>query len=375
MPSPEQPLRIAQVAPPLEAVPPPGYGGTERVIDELVRELDRRGHAVTVFASADSATGGRLVPTVDRALRPAGRVGEDGPYVLATIDAVVRRAADFDVIHAHLDFGGVVLARVSPTPVVATFHGRLDRPWAGQLLADPPAFLCALSAAQASAHPGAPWTIVPDGLSLAAAPFGERPGDALCFVGRMSPEKGAVDAVTVARRSGRRLRVAAKEPSIPLERDYFENVFRPAARTAEVEFLGELGREDRDRLFAESYASLMPGDWPEPFGLVAIESLATGTPVVARRVGGIPEIVRDGVAGVVDDSIAALAQRLDEVGRLDRAAIRTSVLERFSAARMTDAYEAVYRRAIAARDSDDAVTATGRAPVGLVIEPGVRPGS
>ena len=131
----------------------------------------------------------------------------------------------------------------------------------------------------------------------------------------MSPEKGAVDAVEIARRSGRRLRVAAKEPTIPLERDYFENVFRPAARTADVEFLGELGPVDRDRLFAESYASLMPGDWPEPFGLVAIESLACGTPVVARRVGGIPEIVRDGIDGVVDDSVAALAGRLDEVGR------------------------------------------------------------
>jgi glycosyltransferase involved in cell wall biosynthesis len=361
-------LRIAQVAPPLEAVPPPGYGGTERIIDELVRELDRRGHDVTVFASADSTTAGRLVPTVEQALRPAGRVAEDGPYVLATIDAVLRQAHRFDVIHAHLDFAGVLLARVSPTPVAVTFHGRLDRPWASRILADPPAGLCALSAAHAAAHPEIPWSIVPDGLSLADAPFSERPGEALCFVGRMSPEKGAADAVAIARRAGRPLRVASKEPIVPIERDYFENVFQPAARGAEVELLGELGRDDRDRLFAESYASLMPGDWPEPFGLVAIESLACGTPVVARRVGGIPETVRDGIDGVIDDSVAALAERLDEVAGLDRRAIRESVLERFSATRMTDRYEAVYAR-LMGEGSD-------RPQVGLKIHSGgVRPGS
>lgn len=363
-----RPLRIAQVAPPLEAVPPPGYGGTERVIDELVREQVRRGHDLTVFASGDSTTLGRLVPTVERALRPAGRAAEDGPYLMATVDAVLRSADDFDVIHAHLDFAGVVLARLSPTPVVATFHGRLDKPWADRFLADPPPGLCAISAAQASAHPHVPWRIVADGLSLAEAPFADRPGDDLCFVGRMAPEKGAVDAVAIARQTGRRLRVAAKEPAVPLERDYFENVFRPAMRTADVEFIGEVGRVDRDRLFAESYATLMPGDWPEPFGLVAIESLACGTPVVARRVGGLPEIVRDGIDGVVDDSTARLADRLGEVADLDRRAIRASVLDRFSAARMADGYEAIYRSMIALR--------SGRPQVGLPIDPaGVRPGS
>ena len=360
-------LRIAQVAPPLEAVPPPGYGGTERIIDELVRELDRRGHDVTVFASGDSTTTGRLVPTVERALRPAGRAAEDGPYVLATLDAVLRRADEFDVIHAHLDFAGVLLARISPTPVAVTFHGRLDRPWASAFLADPPPGLCALSAGHAARPAEVPWTIVPDGLSLAGAPFDERPGDALCFVGRMAPEKGAADAVEIARRTGRRLRVAAKEPVVPTERDYFENVFQPAARSAEVELLGELGQGDRDRLFAESYASLMPGDWPEPFGLVAIESLACGTPVVARRVGGIPEIVRDGIDGVIDDSVAALADRLAEVDGLDRRAIRASVLDRFSATRMTDDYEAVYDRLLAG---------SGRPKVGIrIASGGVRPGS
>lgn len=360
-------LRIAQVAPPLEAVPPPGYGGTERIIDELTTELVRRGHDVTVFASADSTTTARLVPTVDEALRPAGRAGEDGQFMLATIDAVLRRAGAFDVIHAHLDYAGVLLARISPTPVVVTFHGRLDRPWAAALLEDPPRGLCAISRSQAATQPGVDWTIVPDGLDLSGAPFESQAGEALCFVGRMSPDKGPAEAVAIARAAGRKLRVASKEPAVELERDYFENVFQPAARSADVELLGELGPADRDRLFAESYATLMPGDWPEPFGLVAIESLATGTPVVALRVGGIPEIVRDGVDGLIDDSTEALAGRLDEVAGLDRAAIRASVLERFSAVRMADDYERLYDRMIhpPARD-----------PVAIQIEPGgVRPGS
>ena len=340
-------LRIAQVAPALEAVPPPGYGGTERVVDELARELQRRGHRVTLFASADSTSTVSLIPTVERALRPAGRLVDEAPSLLATLDAVLRRANDFDLVHAHLEFAGLVLARALPIPVAATFHGRLDRPWADELLAGTTAGLCAVSAAQASAHPGRPWQVVHNGLSLAEAPFRAVGGEDLCFVGRMTPEKGAVEAVEIARRSGRRLRVAAKEPASAGERDYYEGRFLPATRRADVELLGELAPDERDRLFAESHATLMPGDWPEPFGLVAIESLACGTPIVGRRVGGIPEIVRDGLDGILGDSVDELARRIPEVGRLDRAAIRAAVLERFSVARMTDGYEPVYEALLA----------------------------
>ncbi len=342
-------LRIAQVAPPLEAVPPPGYGGTERVVHELTWELHRRGHEVTLFASGDSDAPGRLVPTVERALRPAGLVAEEAPQMLATLDRVLRHAGEFDLIHAHLEWAGLVLAQASATPVVATFHGRLDRPWAARFLDDPPPGLCVVSAAQAAGWPDVTWAVVHNGLTLVNAPFLEQPGEALCFVGRMAPEKGAVEAIEIARRSGRPLRVAAKAPGNAAERDYFETAFRPAARTADVEFLGELGPAERDRLFAESHATLMPGDWPEPFGLVAIESLACGTPVVARRVGGVPEIVRDGIDGVLGHDLTALVRRLPEIASLDRRAIRASVLERFSAARMTDGYEAVYRRLLEGR--------------------------
>lgn len=341
---PISPLRIAQVAPPVEAVPPLGYGGTERIVATLAGELGRRGHAVTLFASGDSTAPGRLVPTVPRALRSVGLATDAAPYLLGTQLAVLREAGTFDIVHAHLEFAGLVLARALAVPTVVTFHGRIDRPWAAGLLAGPAHGLVAISAAQAASQPGVPWSVVHNGLALDGAPFEEHPGDALCYVGRFMPEKGLLEAIEIARRVGRPLRVAAKEPSTPAEQAYFDEAFQGIGRGADVEYLGELGSGDRDRLLASSHATLMPGDWPEPFGLVAIESLACGTPVVARRTGALPEIVRDGIDGIVADNAAELTRRLPEVARLDRAAIRAAVLERFSAERMVDGYEAVYAR-------------------------------
>ena len=342
-------LRIAQVAPPFEPVPPVAYGGTERIVGTLVEELHRRGHDVTLFASGDSTAPGRLIATVPRALRSLGLATDPAPYVLATQLAVLREAAAFDIVHVHLEFGGLLLARALAVPTVVSLHGRVDQSWAAGLLAEAPPGMVAISAAQAAARPEVAWTIVHNGLHLAGAPFDERPGDALCYVGRFMPEKGLVEAIEIARRSGRALKVAAKEPSTAAERAYFEESFRAARRTADLEYLGELAGRDRDRLLAESHATLMPGDWPEPFGLVAIESLACGTPVVARRTGALPEIVRDGIDGIVDDGVEALADRLPELAGLDRAAIRASVLERFSAERMVDGYEAVYGRLLGLR--------------------------
>jgi len=342
-------LRIAQVAPPLERVPPAAYGGTERVVDELTRQLVERGHEVTVFASGDSDVAGRLVPTVDRALRPAGIESDASGWFATTVKMVIEQASDFDVIHSHLEWWSIPLARLSPVAAVATFHGRLDLPWADRLLGDAPDGMVAISRHQASTHPDVPWTIIHNGLTLDRAPFAEQPGDAFCFVGRVDAEKGIIEAIDIALRAGRHLRIAAKVGNLARQRDYYESVFRPALQRAgrSVEYLGELQPAERDQLFSESYATLMPGAWPEPFGLVSIESLACGTPVLARRVGALPEIIREGVDGFFGDDAVAMAFFADRLGTLDRREIRERVIERFSAARMADRYEELYARMIA----------------------------
>lgn len=339
-------LRIAQVAPPLERVPPEAYGGTERIVHELTTELVRRGHEVTVFASGDSDVPARLIPTVEKALRPAGIESDSGGWFAATVKMVLEHAHEFDVIHSHLEWWSVPLARMSPAPVVATFHGRLDLPWADRLFEDAPEGMVAISRHQGSTHPDVPWTIIHNGLTLDGAPFIEEHGEAFCFVGRVDPEKGITEAMEIARRAGRKLRIAAKVGNMPSQRAYYDDVFKPALQRAgsQVEYLGELKPAERDQLFAESYATLMPGAWPEPFGLVSIESLATGTPVLARRVGALPEIIREGVDGFFGDDAAAMAFYADRLGALDRRAIRERVIERFSAARMTDRYEELYAR-------------------------------
>jgi glycosyltransferase involved in cell wall biosynthesis len=349
-----RPLRIAQVAPPMERVPPEAYGGTERIVHELVTELSRRGHDVTTFAPGDSSVAGSLVPTVPRALRPAGHGGDIGGYVLATMLKTLDRQADFDIIHSHLDWYGLILARASRTPVVSTFHGRLDMPWSRDVLADRPEGLVAISEAQASVHPDVPWTIVHNGLTLDSAPFERRRSDALVFVGRVTPEKGIVDAIRIAERADRPLKIAAKVGPTPGEQDFNENVFEPALKAAgsRVEFLGELSGADRDALFARSHAVLMPGSWPEPFGLVAIEALACGAPVIARRVGGLDEIIRDGIDGFFGDDVNEMAFMVDRVSTLNREAIRSSVIDRFSATRMADGYEALYARTLGLDDEE-----------------------
>ncbi|HEV7808959.1 MAG TPA: glycosyltransferase family 4 protein [Candidatus Limnocylindrales bacterium] len=346
------PLRIAQVAPPLERVPPAAYGGTERVVFELVRELVRRGHDVTTFASGDSEVPGVLEPTVARALRPDGYGDDPSGYFLSTMLKVEGRQADFDLVHSHLEWYSAALRRSISGPFVATFHGRLDHPWSRDLFADRPDGFVAISKSQASVHPDVPWTIVYNGLSLDDAPFERRRSDELLFVGRVAPEKGIVEAIEIAQKAGRRLTIAAKLGPTPPEQEFNAEVFEPALKRAgsSVEFLGELSGPERDGLFAHCHAVLMPGSWPEPFGLVAIEALACGAPILARNVGALGEIIRDGVDGFFGDDAAELAFLVDRVDELDRAAIRTSVIDRFSARRMADGYEALYARMLAMED-------------------------
>lgn len=362
-------LRIAQVAPPMERVPPEKYGGTERVIYELIRELVRRGHDVTTFASADSQIPGRLIPTVPEALRPAGFDDDPSGFFLSTILSAIDHQDEFDVIHGHLEWWTLLLGRACRVPVAATFHGRIDLPWSRPLVSEAaPTHLVAISNSQAAAHPEIPWTVVYNGLSLDEAPFERRRPESLCFVGRIAREKGVVEAIEIAVQAEMPLKIAAKVATAGPEADYAENVFQPALRKAGslVEFLGELTGPERDQLFAESYASLMPGLWPEPFGLSAIESLACGTPVIARRVGALPEIIRHGTDGFFGDDPTQMAFFLANVPDLDRAAIRASVIDRFSAARMADGYEALYLRMLDEAGNEQAAVATSGGSTALV---------
>ena len=342
-----RPLRIAQVAPPVERVPPSAYGGTERIVHELTTKLVEAGHDVTVFASGDSDVPCRLIPTSAGALRPAG-VDDFKRWFESTLDIVRAHLNEFDVVHSHLESWSIPLAKSASVPVVSTFHGRLDLPWTSHAFDSPPDGLVAISRSQASAHPNLPWTIIHNGMTLDRAPFVERPSDALCFVGRVDPEKGIVEAMEIARRTGRRLRIAAKVGTLKHQVDYYEQVFKPALKKAGrgIEYLGEVTPAERDQLFADSAATLMPGAWPEPFGLVCIESLACGTPVLARRVGGLPEIIREGVDGFFCDDVTAFAYYLEKLPALDRAAIRHRVIDRFSAERMADRYQELYARMV-----------------------------
>jgi glycosyltransferase involved in cell wall biosynthesis len=344
-------LRIGLVAPPLLPVPPPAYGGTERVIHALAEGLHRLGHDVTLFASADSEVSCRLVATVQQACWTGGSPDVEASFE-RVLDAVSRHGGRFDVIHSHLERKGFPLAESSRTPVVSTMHGRLDdRLTRAALLAHSTVPLVAISESQQGLAPWANWVgVVRNGLDLDRMPFGSTAGDYLLFVGRIAREKGIIQAIEVARRTRHRLVIAAKVFDAT-ESDLFGAEVGPALRPGRVEYLGEVGPAVRDPLFAGAAATLMLGDWPEPFGLVAIESLATGTPIIALRRGALPEIVEDGVDGFLVDDLEGAERAVVPATSLDRRRIRNRAIRRFSAARMVDDYLAVYRRVLGSRQT------------------------
>ena len=336
-------LRIAVLSPLVLPVPPQGYAGTERVVATLVDELHARGHRVTLFAAGDSSVPCELVPVVERSLWSSGYAESGREYLDLVVAAAWERASDFDVIHSHLEGAAFLLARHGPTPLVTTFHGRLDEPGMPERLAAFPEIpLVSISDSQRRWAPDANWVAtVHHGLLRPETPFAPSPGGYLLFVGRIAPEKGVGDAIELARASQLPLRIAAKARE-PLEEQLFADVVQPAIDEGIVEFLGELDPVARDAAFTGALATVMLGPWPEPFGLVAIESMATGTPVIARRAGALTETVEHGTTGFLVDDLVEAALAVRQVGSLDRAAIRRRALERFSPDRMVDAYERVY---------------------------------
>ena len=352
-------MRIAQVAPLYEAVPPTGYGGTERVIAALCDGLTDLGHDVTLFAAAGSRTRGELVEIVPAALRlrmTRDKMLHAAPHLhLRMLSDVYERAEDFDVIHSHADIWTLPFACRSATPTVLTMHGRLDLDHVRHTLPlYPNVPLISISDHQrrAVADLAVNWAAtVHNGLDLSryhSATTTRR--DHLAFVGRINPEKGPAIAVEVARRTGRPLQVAAKID--PLDVDYYEGEIEALFRRNSVAFIGELHEPDKPAFYAAAAATLFPSDWPEPFGLVMIESLAAGTPVIALRRGSVPEIIVDGVTGFICDDVDEMVDAVHRLDDIDPEACRRRAAM-FDVSRMCTGYERVYQ---SLRRYDDVLT-------------------
>jgi glycosyltransferase involved in cell wall biosynthesis len=335
-------MRIAQVAPLFESVPPKYYGGTERVVSYLTEALVELGHDVTLYASGDSETRARLVAPCRRSLRlDKGCVDQLAHHVLM-LELVARDAASYDVVHFHCDYLHYPLSRRLNVAHVTTLHGRLDLPDLVPLyrqFGDVP--VVSISNAQRQPLPWIGWVAtVHHGLPARLARFRERPGKYFAFLGRISPEKRVDRAIEIARRLGMPLKIAAKVDA--LDREYFTTTIEPLLRRADVEYVGEIGDGEKDEFLGNAYALLFPIDWPEPFGLVMIEALACGTPVIGYRRGSVPEVLEDGVTGFIVDGLEDAVAAARRIGRIDRRRCRELFEARFTATRMARDYLRVY---------------------------------
>lgn len=360
-----RPLRIALIAPPVVPLPPKTYAGTERIVTALALGLHARGHHVTVFASGDSELPCEVVPVVPRSLWRDGQHGEMHTYLEMAVARAWDEVERFDVVHSHVEWHGFLFARRSPVPVVTTMHRRLDIDGLADYIDSMPMIpLVAISDSQRRWNPGANWVAtIHHGSDFSATPSSTRPGDYLLVVGRVSREKGVAEAIEVARSTGRRLVIAAKMRE-PHELELFKSLVQPAIDEAIVDWQGEVDAVERDRLMAGAFATLMLGGWPEPFGLVAIESMATGTPVIGRRAGGLTEIIDHGRTGFLVDDVDEALLAVQRVDRLRRDRIARETRERFSADRMVGDYEAVYERLVAGEDDDAKASSAAVAGLG-----------
>jgi glycosyltransferase involved in cell wall biosynthesis len=338
-------MRIAQIAPLCERVPPKLYGGTERIVSYLTEELVRQGHEVTLFASGDSKTSAKLVPCCDRALRLNPSVKDTLPYHIIMLEEVRKRADQFDLLHFHIDFLHAPMVRQLAARTLTTQHGRLDlpdlAPFYGVFRELP---LVSISNNQRRYLPHANWVgRVHHGLPRDLLPFKPRPsGGYLAFLGRISPEKGPNRAIEIAARAGMPLKIAAKVDRV--DQAYWDEFIHPMVKAhPNVEFIGEIDEHEKAAFLGDAAALLFPIDWPEPFGLVMIEAMACGTPVIALRRGSVPEIVEEGVSGFVVDTVEQATAAVRRIPSLDRAKVRNAFERRFTAERMTRGYLEIYR--------------------------------
>lgn len=342
-------MKIAQIAPLAEAVPPRLYGGTERIVSYLTEELVRQGHEVTVFATGDSRTSAKLVPCCPKALRLDPSVHDAIPHILMMLDEVRRRAEEFDVLHFHLDLVHFPIFRDIATRTVTTLHGRLDLCDLHPFYRRFPEFpLVSISHDQRRPMPPVNWVRTAyHGLPLDLLQFTERPtNDYLAFLGRISPEKRPDRAIEIARRAKMRIRLAAKVD--PVDQEYFEHQIEPLLDDPLVEFIGEISDAQKSEFLGNARALLFPIDWPEPFGLVMIEAMACGTPVIAFPHGSVPEVLDEGITGFIVQDIEQAVRAVRRSRKLDRCEIRRQFEQRFSVTRMACDYVEVYRNLVRA---------------------------
>src|SRR5665213_1656919 len=337
-------MKLAQVSPIYEAVPPKFYGGTERVVSYLTEELVALGHDVTLFASGDSITAAKLDSVWPRASRLDDTVRDPVALHMAMIENVARRATEFDAIHIHCDYLAYGMLRHCGVPLISTLHGRLDMPELRpiyDLYPDIP--VVSISDSQRLGLPNANYiATVQHGLPEKLLTPGPGDGGYLAFLGRLSPEKGPDAAIRIAAMAGMPIKIAAKVDKA--DRDYFATCIAPLLKQSHVEFIGEIGEADKSEFLGNATALIFPIDWPEPFGLTMIETMACGTPVIARRRGSVPEIIDEGVTGFIVDDEAQAAAAVRRLHRLDRTKIRQVFEQRFTARRMAQDYVEVYRK-------------------------------
>jgi glycosyltransferase involved in cell wall biosynthesis len=344
-------MRIAQVAPLSESVPPRLYGGTERVVSWLTEELVRIGHSVTLFASGDSMTNARLVPVCAKALRLDEHCQDRLAHHILMMEEVFSQAADFDLIHFHLDYVHFSLARRAQVPCLTTLHGRLD---ISDLVPIHETFreqpLVSISHAQRAPLLWANWQgTVHHGMPRQLLMLREGKGKYLAFLGRISPEKGVDEAIRIACQASMPLRIAAKVDQA--DQAYFEQQIKPMLNCSLVEFIGEIGTDEKNDFLGNAAALIFPINWPEPFGLVMIEALACGTPVIAYRSGSVPEIIDDGVVGFIVSNAQQAADAVNKVQQIDRRDCRRHFERYFSDERMARDYLNIYQRLIRKKTS------------------------
>jgi glycosyltransferase involved in cell wall biosynthesis len=335
-------MRIAQIAPLAESVPPKLYGGTERVVAWLIDELVELGHDVTLFASGNSKTRAKLVPVWPYAFRLSRQRTDPVAVQAVLLETMAKRAAEFDVIHCHIDWLHLPLLSRSGVPFLSTFHGRLDIAGLPDVVRHcPEAPFVSISNNQRLPLPGAHWLgTVYHGLPADSLHARFEAGSYLAFLGRLTKEKGPEDAMRIARDAGMPLRIAAKVPKG--ERSYFKEQLEPKIDGREVQLTGEVNDKTKEEFLANAAALVFPIDWPEPFGLVMIEAMACGTPVIAYRHGSVPEVIDEGVTGFVVDSEEEAVRAVRRLGEIDRRQVRACFERRFTAKRMATEYVALY---------------------------------